>query len=94
MGGGRLNCSVLILSFCLFSANVTFLQETHLRTGENFRMRKDWVGQVFHFNFHSKSRGAAILVDKSTPFVASEVITDPKGRYVIVTGKRFFTLQV
>ena len=45
---------------------------------------KDWVGQVFHSNFHSKSRGAAILVDKATPFVASEDIADPKGRYVIV----------
>ena len=49
------------------NANVAFLQETHLRTGETFRMRRDWVGQVFHSNFHSKSRGAAILVDKSTP---------------------------
>lgn len=73
------------------NANVAFLQETHLRTGEHFRMRRDWVGQVFHSNFHSKSRGAAILVDKSTPFVASEVIADPKGRYVIVTGKLFST---
>ena len=24
-------------------ANVAFLQETHLRTFEHFRMRKDWV---------------------------------------------------
>jgi hypothetical protein len=28
------------------------------------------------------------------PFVASEVIPDPKGRYVIVTGKQFSTLLV
>ena len=46
---------------------------------------------MFYSNFHSKSRGAAILVDKATPFVASEVIADPKGQYVIVTGKRFST---
>ena len=52
-------------------------------------MSRDWVGQVFHSNFHSKSRGAAILVDKSTPFVASEAIADPKGQNVIVTGKLF-----
>ena len=49
------------------NANVAFLQETHLRTGEHFRMRRDWVGQVFHSNFHSKSRGAAILVDNLLP---------------------------
>ena len=52
----------------VLKANVAFLQETQLRTGEHFRMRKDCVGQVFHSNFHSKSRGAAILVDKATPF--------------------------
>ena len=57
----------------------------------HFRMSRDWVGQVFHSNIHSKSRGAAILVDKSTPFVASEVIADLKGRYVIVTGELFST---
>jgi hypothetical protein len=51
--------------------NANFLLETHLRTGEHFRMRRDWVGQLFHSNFHSKSRGTAILVDTSTPFVAS-----------------------
>ncbi|CDQ98458.1 unnamed protein product [Oncorhynchus mykiss] len=74
------------------NANIAFLQETHLRTDEHFRMRKDWVGQVFHSNFHSKSSAAAILVDKATPFVASEVIADPKGRYIIVTGELFSTL--
>jgi endonuclease/exonuclease/phosphatase family metal-dependent hydrolase len=73
------------------NANVAFLQETHLRTGGHFRMCRDWVGQVFHSNFNSKSRGSAILVDKATPFVASEVIADPKGRYLIVTGKLFST---
>lgn len=73
------------------NANFAFLQETHLRTSDHFRIRKDWVGQLFHSNFHHKSRGAAILVNKSTPFIASDVITDPKGRYVIVTGKLFST---
>ena len=68
-------------------AHFAFLQETQLRTGEQCRIHRDWVGQVFHSNFHSKSRGTDILDDKCTPFVASEVIADPKGRYVIVTGE-------
>lgn len=61
-----------------------------MRTGEHFKIHRDWVGQLCHSDFHSKSKGAAILVDKSTPFVAFEVTADPKGQYVIVTVKLFY----
>ena len=78
-----MKCKKVLTHLKSLNANFAFLQE-------HFRIRRDWVGQLFHSNFH-KSRGAAILVDKSTPFVASEVIADPKGRYVIVTGELFST---
>ncbi len=70
-------------------ANFVFLQETHLCSSDHFRLKKDWVGQVYHSHFQFKSRGCGILIHKSTPFVISQVIADHKGRYVIVTGTLF-----
>lgn len=47
---------------------------------------RSWVGQVFHSGFNCKARGTAILINKNTPFNPSEVVSDPNGRYVIVSG--------
>ena len=38
-------------------AEIIFLQETHLSTANQVRLRKPWVGQIFHSTFNSKSRG-------------------------------------
>lgn len=67
--------------------NIAFLQETHLRTVDHSRLRGEWAGQIFHSNFHSKARGAAILIDRNTPFMTTSVEADPAGRYVIVVGQ-------
>lgn len=63
-------------------AHIIFLQETHLNTQ---------VGQVFHSSFQRKARGVAILVHKSVPFTCTNMIADPNGRYVIISGKLFTT---
>lgn len=73
------------------NAEITFLQETHLRNQDHFRLRKGWVGQMFHSTFHFKSRGTAILINNNTPFVPSNVTSDPLGRFVVVTGKLYNT---
>jgi len=67
-------------------AGVVFLQETHLRVKDQVRLRKGWVGQVFHLEFDSKSRGVAILMSKRMGFVHAKEVRDPGGRYVIVSG--------
>lgn len=67
--------------------DIAFLQETHLCITDLFRLKKGWSGQVYHSNFHSKTRGAAILIDKSIPFTMSNVDSDSAGRYIIVTGQ-------
>lgn len=76
------------------NAGIAFLQETHLTTFDHFRLRGGWVGQFYHSNFHSKSRGAAILINKSVPFVMTSVEADSAGRYVIVVGKLDSTLVI
>lgn len=62
------------------------LQETHLRLCDHTRLRKPWIGQVFHSSFNSRSRGTAILLHKRLPFSPEEIILDPNSRYIIVVG--------
>lgn len=73
------------------NVGIAYLQETHLRTLDHSRIRGKWIGQTYHSNFHSKSRGAAILINKNIPFIMSKVETDSSGRYIIVTGRLYNT---
>uniref|UniRef100_A0A674MN32 Endonuclease/exonuclease/phosphatase domain-containing protein n=1 Tax=Takifugu rubripes TaxID=31033 RepID=A0A674MN32_TAKRU len=64
-----------------------FLQETHLRKLEFSRIKKPWMGHLFHSRFSERARGAAIIVHKDVAFESSSVVSDPNGRNVIVQGK-------
>ncbi|XP_062893735.1 LINE-1 retrotransposable element ORF2 protein isoform X1 [Mobula hypostoma] len=70
-------------------ADILFLQETHLRVEDHNRLRKAWISQVFHSRFNSRSRGVAILITKRMQFTPSDVISDPNGRFIIVSGSLF-----
>lgn len=48
--------------------DVYFLQETHMLNRETVRLKKGWVGEVFHSTFNSKARGAAILIRRGVPW--------------------------
>lgn len=67
--------------------DIGFLQETHLKNQDYNRLRSKWIGQIFHSNFGAKSRGTAILIKKTLPFIASKITPDSQGRFIIVTGK-------
>lgn len=73
------------------NVGIAFLQETHLRLCDQSRLRGTWIGQLYHSNFNSKSRGTAILINKNVPFVMSKVEADSHGRFVIVTGRLYET---
>ena len=66
------------------NTSIAFIQETHLRPADHLRIRKGWVGQLYHSGFQSKSRGVAILIHKSVTFSVSEVISDPNGQLGIL----------
>uniref|UniRef100_H3ABS6 exodeoxyribonuclease III n=1 Tax=Latimeria chalumnae TaxID=7897 RepID=H3ABS6_LATCH len=70
--------------------NIALLQETHLINSE--------AGQVFSSEYNSKSRGMAILIRKRVQWVASEVINDPEGRFIIIRGtlynKKFIIIKI
>lgn len=72
-------------------AQIIYLQETHLKPSVYPRINSGWIGHAYYSSFHSKSRGVPILLHKSIPFTCSDVISDPGGRYLIVTGKIFET---
>ena len=69
------------------NTKIAFLQETHLLPSDHLKLRRGWVGQLFHSSFSSKARGVAILIHKSVPFSVTKVVSDTNGRYVIITGK-------
>ena len=56
---------------------------------DQLRLKKTWVGQIFHSRFDHKSRGVAILIHK-IPFSPTKVIEDVQGQYVIVVGSLYF----
>lgn len=70
-------------------ALIAFLQETHLKTVDQFKLRGRWIGQAFHSSFSNKTREVSILIHKSIPFIHSSTISDINGRFVIVTGNIF-----
>ena len=66
---------------------IAFLQETHFHNADINRIRRTWVGEVFHSRFNSKARCTAILIHKDILFAAEKTVADPGGRFVIVSGK-------
>lgn len=66
--------------------DIAFLQETHVRFNDQARLRKPWIGQVFHSNSNrGTARGTAILIHKRIEFVPHRVFAQPGGRYIIVS---------
>ena len=55
------------------------------------KLKRDWVGQAYFSSFTSNSRGVAILIHKTIPFVLNVCTTDPEGRYVLVHGTIYGT---
>lgn len=66
--------------------DICFLQETHLRSREISRIKKPWMGHLFHSRYSERARGAAIIIHRDVVFELNTTLTDPNGRYVIVSG--------
>lgn len=78
------------------AGDIIFLQETHIKHAERWRLKCNWISQIYQSTFSSKARGVAILIliRRNVPFEHISTISDPNGRYLIVTGhilSRHFT---
>lgn len=87
--GGPVKQSRVFSHLKSLNTDMAFLQETHLCASDHSRLRKPWVGQIFHSTFNSKSRGTAILINKRTQFSPTQITSDPGGRYTIVCGSLY-----
>ena len=88
---GPVKCSRIFNHLKNSKADIIFLQETHLKTADQVRLHNPWISQVFHSKFNARARGVAILVNKKTQFMPSNIIADQNGRYIIVTGTLYQT---
>lgn len=68
------------------NVNVMLLQETHLLRSEHGKLSRPLIGQIFHSQFNFKTRGIAKLIRKNVQFTSSNIITDPEGRYTLISG--------
>lgn len=79
-----------------YGAQIVYLQETHLRHDKIIKSRMPGYLHAYHAGSpDSRSRGVAILIDKSLPWEGKEAKADPEGRWLWVKGKcyeRSFTL--
>ncbi len=91
---GPIKCSRVFSHLKNLNSDIVFLQETHLRIEDHIRLRKPWIGQVFHSNFNSIARGTAVVMPKQINFSPSQIFADPEGRHVIVVGSLFHILVV
>lgn len=89
--GGPIKRTKVLSHLKNVNTDIAFLQETHLRLCDHTRLRKPWVGKVFHSDFNSRSRGTAILLHKRVQFSSEQVISDPNRCYIIVVGVLFQT---
>uniref|UniRef100_A0A672IKH9 Reverse transcriptase domain-containing protein n=1 Tax=Salarias fasciatus TaxID=181472 RepID=A0A672IKH9_SALFA len=87
--GGAVKRSRVFSHLKRLKPDIIFLQETHMRSRDQVRLRCPWISEVFHSSFNSKARGVAILIAKSVQFTHNKTISDRDGRYLIVLGTIF-----
>lgn len=67
--------------------DVAFIQETHFKTDKSPILQNRAFSRAYHStNFHSKSKGASILISSRLPWQFQEMLVDPEGRYVFLKG--------
>lgn len=74
--------------------DIFFLQETHLKNKEAMRLKRNWIGHVYHSKFNAKARGTAILIRQNIMFEQHKVIADLDGRYIFVSGNLHGSLVI
>ena len=62
------------------------LQETHLKTGDTYRLKVKGWKKFFHANRDQKKAGAAILISDKLDFKTKAVKRDKDGHYVMIKG--------
>ena len=62
------------------------LQETHLKTGDTYRLKVKGWKKIFHANRDQKKAGVAILISDKIDFITKAVKRDKDGHYIMIKG--------
>ena len=77
--------------------DIAFLQETHFIEGEALKLKRSWVGHIFHSSISSKQNGVIILTNKNVSFTLLE-IKDKERRMVctqaLINGSKLILCNI
>ena len=62
------------------------LQETHLKTGDTYRLKVKGWKKIFHANRDQKKAGVAILISNKIDFKTKAVKRGKEGHYIMIKG--------
>ena len=62
------------------------LQDTHLKTGDTYRLKVKGWKKIFHPNRNQKKAGVAILISDKIDFKTMAVKRDKEGHYRMIKG--------
>jgi len=62
------------------------LQETHLETGDTYRLKVKGWKKIFHANKDQNKAGVAILIPDKIDFKTKAVKRDKEGHYIMIKG--------
>ena len=62
------------------------LQETHLKTGDIYRLKEKSWKKIFHTNRDQNKAGVAILISDEIDFKIKAVKRDNEGHYIMIKG--------
>ena len=62
------------------------LQETHLKTGDTYRLKVKGWKKIFHANRDQKKAGIAILISDKIGFKIKAVKREKEGHYIMIKG--------
>ena len=65
---------------------VCCLQETHLKTGDTYRLKVKGWKKIFHVNRDQKKAGVAILISDKIDFEIKAVKRDREGHCIMIKG--------
>ena len=67
-------------------AYICCLQETHLKTGDTYRLKVKGWKKIFQANRDQKKAGVEILISDKIDFKTKVVKRDKEGHYIMIKG--------
>ena len=65
---------------------IYYLQETHLKTRDTYRLKVKGWKKIFHANGDQKKAGVAILISDKIDFEIKAMKRDKEGHYIMIKG--------